>query len=159
MKNKPGFQRVLLKLSGEILMGSQKFGLQQEACQTIALALQQMHASGLEVAVVIGGGNIFRGIHLNALGMQRTPADHMGMLATLINGIALQQALVSLGCPAKVMSALECPKVADTYNWSSALEYLADRHVLIFAEVREILTSLRIRLRLCAPAKSMPTSS
>ncbi len=70
MKNKPGFKRVLLKLSGEILMGSQKFGLQQEACQTIALALQQMHASGLEVAVVIGGGNIFRGIHLNAMGMQ-----------------------------------------------------------------------------------------
>lgn len=132
MKYKLDFKRVLIKLSGEILMGSQKFGLQQEACREVALALQEMRAAGLEVAVVIGGGNIFRGIHLNTIGMERTPADHMGMLSTLINGLALQQALAYVGCPAKVMSALECPKVADAYNWGRALEYINSGHVLIF---------------------------
>lgn len=133
MKYKLGFKRVLIKLSGEILMGSQKFGLQQEACREVASALQEMRTAGLEVAVVIGGGNIFRGINLKAMGMERTPADHMGMLATLINGIALQQALVYVNCPAKVMSALECPKAADSYNWNRALEYIESGHVLIFA--------------------------
>lgn len=132
MKHKLPFKRVLIKLSGEMLMGSHKFGIQQDACREIAVALKQMHDAGLEVAVVIGGGNIFRGINLKAMGLQRTPADHMGMLATLINGIALQQALASVECAAKVMSALECPKVADPYNWSNALEYLSNSHILIF---------------------------
>ena len=132
MKHKMNFKRVLIKLSGEILMGSQKFGLQNEACHSIASALQSMQSAGMEVAVVIGGGNIFRGISLNALGMERTPADHMGMLSTLINGIALQQALSFVGCPSKIMSALECPKVAEAYHWGRALEYLKGGNILIF---------------------------
>ena len=113
-------------------MGSQKFGIQQEAGLELAKAIKEMSDSGHEVAIVIGGGNIFRGVELKTLGLQRTPADHMGMLATLINGIALQQALIAVGCSAKVMSALECPQVADPYNWSKALEYLAAGTVLIF---------------------------
>ena len=127
------YKRILLKLSGETLMGQKPFGINLEACNTIAHAIKGMHEAGLEVGIVIGGGNIFRGINLKEMGMQRTPADHMGMLATLINGVALQQALHSIDCPAKVMSALECPRVAENYNWAKSLELLSEGHVLIFA--------------------------
>lgn len=125
-------KRVLLKLSGEILANQDKFGIEPTACQKVALALQKLQDSGLEIAVVIGGGNIFRGLDLKALGMPRTPADHMGMLATMLNGIALQQALIALGCRAVVMSALECPKAVEPYNWSRACQYLQAKTVLIF---------------------------
>jgi uridylate kinase len=130
--SKAPYKRVLLKLSGEILLGSHPFGLDPDACHSTALALQHLRSSSLEVGIVIGGGNIFRGKDLGALGLQRTPADHIGMLATLMNGIALQQALEKVGCPAKVMSALECPKVAETYTWSRAQETLREGKVLIF---------------------------
>lgn len=132
MNEMPSFKRILLKLSGETLRGTQPFGIDQEACLEIARSIKDLHESGYEVAIVIGGGNIFRGINLRASGIERTPADHMGMLATLINGIALQQALALLSCPAKVMSALECPKVAESYSWEKALEFLAAKQVLIF---------------------------
>jgi uridylate kinase len=82
--------------------------------------------------LVIGGGNIFRGINLKNTGMERTPADQMGMLSTLINGIALQQSLEQVGCPTKLLSALECPKVAETYTWKNALKYLAAGNIAIF---------------------------
>lgn len=131
MKSIP-YKRVLLKLSGEILSGQGKFGITGEACQQIGLAIKAMRDAGLEVAIVIGGGNIFRGVNLKQLGMPRTPADQIGMLATLINGIALQQALIGLGCPCAVMSALECPKVAEPYNWSKAIDALSNGSVLIF---------------------------
>lgn len=127
------YQRILLKLSGETLMGSQPFGINQDACTSLAKAIKGMHDEGLEVAIVIGGGNIFRGIHLKELGMKRTPADQMGMLATIINGIALQQALESIGCQAKVLSALECPQAVESYNWSKALDYLSKGVILIFS--------------------------
>ncbi len=126
------YKRVLLKLSGETIMGSQQFGINTQATQQTAQALKGIHADGLEVGVVIGGGNIFRGINLNESGMKRTPADHMGMLATLMNGIALQQAIQALGCEARVMSGLDCPKVADSYNWRLAHEYLAKGIIVIF---------------------------
>lgn len=132
MKAKIPYRRILLKLSGEILLGSQKFGIDQDACNEIASAISDLQKAGQEIGIVIGGGNIFRGINLKNLGMQQTPADHMGMLATLINGIALQQALEANGCPAKVMSALECPKAVETYNWAKAQEYLKSGTVLIF---------------------------
>src|SRR5262245_3791614 len=105
------YRRVLLKLSGETLLGKRSFGISQHACVDIANALHQINLAGLQLAVVIGGGNIFRGIDLKHSGIQQTPADHMGMLATLMNGIALQEALRNLGSIASVMSALECPKV------------------------------------------------
>jgi uridylate kinase len=126
------YKRVLLKLSGEILLGDQDFGIHQEACLEIARAIQKMQASGLQVGVVIGGGNIFRGLELKELGVPRTPADHMGMLATLLNGIALQQALILIGTKTCLMSALECPKVAESYNWTKALHYLDENKVVIF---------------------------
>src|ERR1700731_3469371 len=132
MKQSLPVKRILLKLSGELLMGSQKFGIDQNACRSVAESLLALHNAGLEVGVVIGGGNIFRGINLNDMGMERTPADQMGMLSTIINGIALQQALNFVGCDAKVMSALECPKAVESYNWSKAQEYMAAGKVLIF---------------------------
>ena len=125
-------KRLLLKLSGETLLGGQRFGVNQEACQALALTIKTFKDAGHEIALVIGGGNIFRGLHLKGLGMQRTPADHMGMLATLINGVALQQALEVVGCPAKLMSALECPRVAETYHWAHAQEYLSEGQVIVF---------------------------
>lgn len=132
MKPPVAYKRLLLKLSGEAILGHQTFGINQDACQALALSIKSIKDAGFEVALVIGGGNIFRGIQLKGLGMQRTPADHMGMLATLINGVALQQALEAVGCPAKLMSALECPRVADTYNWAHAQEYLSQGEVLVF---------------------------
>lgn len=130
--DKKPFKRVLLKISGESLMGSHRFGVTHEACHHIAAALKQMHVAGIEVAVVIGGGNIFRGMHLKEMGMARTPADQMGMLATLINGIALKEALTTLYCKCRLMSALECPKVAEPYNWNTALEALTAGQIVIF---------------------------
>jgi uridylate kinase len=126
------YKRVLLKLSGETLLADQTFGIHQKACLEVAHYIQKIQQIGLEVAIVIGGGNIFRGIDLRATGIPRTPADHMGMLATLLNGLAIQQSLISMGAQACVMSALECPSVAETYNWSKALKYLADGTILIF---------------------------
>lgn len=125
-------KRVLLKISGELLLGSKPYGIDPAACHTLALALHHLHTSKLEVGVVIGGGNIFRGKDLKELGMQRTPADQIGMLATLMNGVALQQALEAVGCPAQVMSALECPKVAELYTWTKAQSALKDGKVLLF---------------------------
>ncbi len=127
------YRRILLKLSGESLMGSQKFGIDQQACQRIALAIKTLQMHQVQVALVIGAGNIFRGIQARALGIDRTPSDQMGMLGTLINGVCFEQALKSQGCPARVLSALHCPQVAESYTWRAAMEYLEKGEVLIFA--------------------------
>lgn len=126
------YKRILVKISGELLLGDQPFGLQESACLKVAEAFKEMRNSGHQVACVVGGGNIFRGLSLSKLGMERTPADQMGMLATLMNGVALLQALQSIGAPARLMSALDCPKVAESYNWFKAQEYLAAGDIVIF---------------------------
>lgn len=113
-------------------MGKGSFGINQEACYSVATSLKKLQDTELEVALVIGGGNIFRGIHLTTSGIKRTPADHMGMLATMINGIALKDALQALGCKVRVMSALDCPKVVESYNWEKAQEALQGGTILIF---------------------------
>ncbi len=125
-------KRILIKVSGECLLGNEYYGIEEAACHKLALAIQGICKSGLEVAVVIGGGNIFRGVQAVELGLERSPADNIGMLATLMNGIALEQALKAVGCPAKTMTALDCPKVAELYHWSSALDYLSKGTTLIF---------------------------
>lgn len=132
MHEKSKFKRLLLKLSGEVLSGPQKFGIDANACREIAETIKGMRHAGHEIGIVIGGGNIFRGVNLKELGLQRTPADQIGMLSTLINGIALQQALEAIDCASVVMSALECPKVAESYNWQRAISLLAEGKVLIF---------------------------
>lgn len=126
------YRRVLLKLSGETLMGSQPFGIDQEACIRLANALSHFHRMKMQLGVVIGGGNIFRGVDLRLMGVPRTPADHMGMLATLLNGIALSQALMQRDVPVILMSALECPKVAEPYNWATASKHLEEGCAVIF---------------------------
>lgn len=129
---KPTYQRILLKLSGEMLLNGQGYGINPQACHDLANSIKAFHISGLEIGLVIGGGNIFRGINFKTMGIQRSPADQMGMLATLINGIALQQALENINCKTKVLTALECPKVAETYTWHRALDYMTNGNVVIF---------------------------
>jgi len=126
------YKRILLKISGEMIMGSHPFGIDQKACKTTAEAIKNVRDEGLQVGLVIGGGNIFRGISLNHDGMERSAADHMGMLATMINGIALQQALEAIGCKAVVMSALDCPRLVESFNCHSAEDYLNRGVVVIF---------------------------
>lgn len=125
-------KRLLIKLSGEVLLGGDTFGIDGKATASLADSLKNILNEGHEIGIVIGGGNIFRGIHLNEMGMQRTPADQMGMLATLINGIALQESLQAIGVSARLMSALDCPKIAESYNWSRANQYLAEGSPVIF---------------------------
>lgn len=125
-------KRVLLKLSGEALMGNKPFGIDSESCEKLAIAIQNMQRQGLETALVVGGGNIFRGVNLKAVGIEATPADHMGLLATMMNGIALERALIARGVKAKVMSAIACPPIIDLYDWRRSQELIAGGVVLIF---------------------------
>lgn len=126
------FKRILLKISGEILIGPQKFGVDYDACTSAANALKKIQDNNHELAVVIGGGNIFRGINLKKAGLPRTPSDHVGMLSTIINGIILQQALESIKCPSVVMSAIECPQIASSYRWHDAIHHLSNGKIVIF---------------------------
>lgn len=132
MKTSSPFRRILLKLSGEALVGPQRVGIEADACKSIATTLKQIASTGVQLGIVIGGGNIFRGLQGAAQGMSRTPADQIGMLATLINGIALQQALEAIGCPAAVLTALDCPKVAESFTLARALHHLNEGRVCIF---------------------------
>lgn len=125
-------KRLLLKVSGEMLLGDQPFGINDKACRSLAQVCHEVVNSGHELAVVIGGGNIFRGMNLNELGMERTPADQIGMLATLMNGVALQQAAESLRIKSHLISAVDCPKIAESYNWHKAINYLEKGHLVIF---------------------------
>ncbi|MES2273122.1 MAG: UMP kinase, partial [Chlamydiota bacterium] len=108
------YKRILLKLSGESLTGEQKYGVDSDACQKIAIAVKELTLLGVQVGVVIGGGNIFRGCEATKAGMDRTPADHIGMLATLINGIALQQAFERIQCESRIMSAIACDVMTES---------------------------------------------
>lgn len=125
-------KRVLLKISGELLKGPQTFGISYEACGSLALSLKALHKTGAQIALVLGGGNIFRGFSGEKFGMPRTSGDHMGMLATMINGIALQSALEAADCPVTVMSGLDCPKVVESYSWHRACELLDQGKILLF---------------------------
>ncbi|HSX11048.1 MAG TPA: UMP kinase [Chlamydiales bacterium] len=129
---KAAYKRILLKLSGEALMGDQKYGVDPAACSKIALSVQELTKLGVQVGVVIGGGNIFRGVKAAQAGMARTPADHIGMLATLINGISLQQAFEQIHCESRIMSAISCDVMAESYSWKDAIAYLEKGTVLIF---------------------------
>lgn len=133
MKKSIPYKRVLLKLSGEAMSVDSTSGISGESTLKIALGIKDFVDHGIEVGCVIGGGNIFRGIQGSSLGISRTPADQMGMLATIINAIALQQALEQQGVDAIVMSAINCGPIADLYNWKQAIHHLEKKRVLIFA--------------------------
>jgi uridylate kinase len=127
------YKRVLLKLSGEALLGEKSFGIDRAFTSYLATEIRDIHTLALEVAVVVGGGNIFRGVSDSAKGMDRVAADHMGMLATVINGIALQDALEREGIQTRVLSAIEMREVAEPFIRRRAMRHLEKGRVVIFA--------------------------
>jgi uridylate kinase len=129
----PAYRRVLLKLSGEALMGSQSFGIDPTVAAQVAHDIAEVQALGVETACVIGGGNIFRGIKASAAGMERATADYMGMLATVINGLALQDALEKQGVVTRVVTAIEMRAVAEPFIRRRAIRHLEKGRVVIFA--------------------------
>jgi uridylate kinase len=127
------YTRVMLKISGEALMGDQGFGLHPPTVERIAREIQSVHALGVEICLVIGGGNIFRGLQGSAQVMERTTADYMGMLATVMNALAMQGALESLGVYTRVISAITMNEVAEPYIRRRAIRHLEKKRVCIFA--------------------------
>ena len=126
-------KRILLKLSGEALMGDDAFGINRETSARMAQEIKDVVDLGVEVAVVIGGGNIFRGVSSGASGMDRATADYMGMLATVMNALALADTMNSVGMTARVMSAINIDQVVEPYVRPKALQYLEEGKVVIFA--------------------------
>ena len=127
---KPIYKRVLLKISGEALAGSERFGINEEMTRKVASEVKQIHDLGVEVAIVVGGGNFWRG--RTSKDMDRATADYMGMLATVMNSLALQDAFLALGVPAKVQTAIEMREVAEPYARRKALSHLEHGSVVIF---------------------------
>ena len=129
----PVYKRILLKLSGEAFMGPQGFGLHDESINQIAIQVQEVAAMGVQVAAVIGGGNIFRGRTSDARGLDRVSADHMGMLATVINGLALQDHLEKLGVHTRLMTAIEMHQIAEPFIRRRAERHLEKERVVLLA--------------------------
>ena len=129
----PRYGRILLKLSGEALMGDQGFGISPDMIKFVAEEVQAVHDRGVQVAIVVGGGNIFRGIAASSYGMDRASADHMGMLATVINSLALQDALEKQGIQTRTQSAISMHEVAEPYILRRAVRHLEKGRVVIFA--------------------------
>jgi uridylate kinase len=128
------FRRIVLKLSGEALCGETGgYGIRPETLTGIAAELVDVHRSGVQIGIVVGGGNIFRGLRGASAGMDRSQSDYMGMLATVINSLALQDALEKCGCPTRVMTALEIRQVAEPYIRRRAIRHLEKGHIVIFA--------------------------
>ncbi len=130
---KPIYKRILLKLSGEALMGERGYGIDPEMITRIAGEIREVHALGVEVAIVVGGGNIFRGVALSAKGMDRASADYMGMLATVMNSLALQDALEKQNVFTRVMTAIEMHQVAEPFIRRRAIRHVEKGRVVIFA--------------------------
>jgi uridylate kinase len=131
--SRPAYKRILLKISGEVLAGDQSFGLDAKMIEYIASEIAEVAALGVEVAVVIGGGNIFRGIDAADGGMERSSADYMGMLATMLNALALQSALEKQGVATRVQSAIEMHQLAEGYIRRRAIRHLEKKRIVIFA--------------------------
>ena len=129
----PAYKRILLKLSGEALMGDDAFGINHATILRMAQEVADVTALGVEVAVVIGGGNIFRGVAGGAVGMDRATADYMGMLATVMNSLALADTMGKVGLTARVMSAIAIDQVVEPYVRPKALQYLEEGKVVVFA--------------------------
>lgn len=129
----PKYKRILLKLSGEALMGEQDFGIDPQVLDRMALEIGQLRGIGVEVGLVIGGGNLFRGAALQEAGLDRVAGDHMGMLATLMNGLAMRDALERSNIPTCLMSAIQMSGVVEHYDRRRAMRLLEDGDVVIFA--------------------------
>lgn len=129
----PKYKRILLKLSGEALMGNDAYGINRETIEAIVAEIAQVAGMGVEVGVVIGGGNIFRGVAPGASGMDRATADYMGMLATVMNALALQDAMRRAGIASRVQSALNVEQIVEPYIRGKAIRYLEEGKIVIFA--------------------------
>ena len=130
---KPKYHRILLKLSGEALMGEEKFGIDAKVLDRMAQEIKELIEMGIQVGLVIGGGNLFRGAGLAQAGMNRVVGDQMGMLATVMNGLAMRDALHRAFVNARLMSAIDLAGVCDTYNWAEAISLLKTGRVVIFS--------------------------
>ena len=128
-----GYKRILLKLSGEALAGNAAFGIDSDRVKALAREVADVAASGVQVGLVVGGGNIFRGVRAAAQNMDRVTADHMGMLATVINALAVSDALEQMGIPTRVMSAIEMHQVAEPYIRRRAIRHLEKGRIVLFA--------------------------
>ncbi len=133
MEAKPKYKRILLKLSGESLMGQKQFGIDPKMLQHYAHQIKRLVELGVEVAIVIGGGNIFRGLQAKDAGIERVQGDYMGMLATVINGMALQSTLESVGVFTRLVSAIEMKQIAEPYIRRRAIRHLEKGRVVIFS--------------------------
>lgn len=132
-KKKSVYKRILLKLSGEALLGPKEHGIDAETCASFAAQVKEVHSLGVEIALVVGGGNIFRGqVESKKFGLDRAVGDYMGMLATVLNGLALQNALEQLGVPTRVMTAIPISAVAEPYIRRRALRHMEKSRVIIF---------------------------
>ncbi len=130
---KPAYNRILLKLSGEALMGGQNYGIDTEVARSVAEQIKAIYALGVEVAIVVGGGNIFRGVSKSAGNMDRSSADYIGMLATVMNAVVLQDACEKVGIFTRVMSAIDIPQLAEPFIRRRAIRHLEKKRVVIFA--------------------------
>jgi uridylate kinase len=133
LQNQPAFRRVLLKISGEALMGEQSFGIDVDIARAVAEEVKQVHDLGIQVAVVVGGGNIFRGLSKSAGNMDRSSADYIGMLATVMNAVVLQDALEKTGIQTRVLSAIHIPQLAEPFIRRRAIRHLEKGRIVIFA--------------------------
>jgi uridylate kinase len=129
----PSYRRIVLKLSGEVMAGPQGFGIDNDQVNAFAQEIAEVHKSGIEIGLVVGGGNIFRGVSAAAKSMDRVSADHMGMLATVINGLALQDALERAGSPTRLMTAIQMAAVAEPYIRRRAIRHLEKGRIVLFA--------------------------
>ena len=129
----PVYKRILLKLSGEALMGAQNYGIDVKVAESVAKELRTVHEMGVEVAIVVGGGNIFRGVSESAGNMDRAAADYIGMLATVMNSVVLQDALEQIDVQTRVMSAIDIPQLAEPFIRRRAVRHLEKDRVVIFA--------------------------
>ena len=132
-QNLPAYSRVLLKISGEALMGEQTFGIDVDIARAVAEEIKQVHDLGIQVAVVVGGGNIFRGLSKSAGNMDRSSADYIGMLATVMNAVVLQDALEKTGIQTRVLSAIHIPQLAEPFIRRRAIRHLEKGRIVIFA--------------------------
>ena len=132
-KEKLNFNRILLKISGEVLSGDKKFGIDPALTREISKKIKTLHDLNIQIGIVIGGGNIFRGMSVSEQGMDRVPADYLGMMATLMNSVALQSELEKLNCDTRVMSALSVTQLAEPYIRRRATRHLEKNRIVIFA--------------------------
>ena len=130
---KPVFNRILLKLSGEALMGDQNYGIDTRVAEALAQEIKTVYDLGVEIAIVVGGGNIFRGVSESAGNMDRAAADYIGMLATIMNAVVLQDALEKAGVYTRAMSAIDIPQLAEPFIRRRAIRHLEKKRVVIFA--------------------------